>query len=78
MAVLSKLPDEVQRLDGCLVFFRDNSMYGNIFLIRGESTINILLKIVCRQYLTQKEKKEKKEQNEKNFSLYSFNADKRP
>lgn len=61
MAVLSKLPDQVQKLDGCLVFFRDNSMYGNIFLTREESTINILLKIVCRQSLTQKKKRTKQQ-----------------
>lgn len=76
MAVLSKLPDQVQSLDGCLVFFRDNSMYGNIFLIREESAINILLKIVGRQSLTQKKKKE--QNNNKKCSLYDFNADERP
>jgi len=76
MAVLSKLPDQVQKLDGCLVFFRDNSMYGNIFLTREESTINILLKIVCRQSLTQKKKKNKT--TTKKCSLYDFTADERP
>lgn len=78
MAVLSKLPDQVQSLDGCLVFFRDNSMYGNIFLIREESTINILLKIVGRQSLTQKKNQKNEQNNNKKCSLYDFNADERP